>query len=442
MTDALARDRPTGPSTVSGHTTRQVSRPESLLGPSRAQVWRAARGPLAIGSLLLAVALLGALVVSSGARGSLDPRAADPGGSRALAVLLGQDGVDVRREVRVDGVAAGLGTDDTLLVAFPDRLDRLAARKLAATGADLVLVAASRPEDWVDLVVRRRGGPDDRSGSDAAGNPGSQSGAGASRTQRDGLRAPACSLPAAAAAGSAEVARISYTASRPPGGDAVLCYADDGLAALVVLVDADGRRVTFLGDPRPLTNDRLDEAGNAALALALLGTDGALVWLLPPVTAGSPQAEASIVELIPAEVWWVLGQLAVAVALAAIWRARRLGPVVAEPLPVVVRAAEATEGRARLYRRFRAAERAGEALREATRSRLSRRLGLPRAVPRQVLVEVTARRTGRAPGELDALLHGPPGRVGGAATPERLTDARLVRLADALDTLESEVRRS
>ena len=222
----------------------------------------------------------------------------------------------------------------------------------------------------------------------------------------------------------------------------VLCYADDGLAALVVLIDADGRRVTFLGDSRPLTNDRLDDAGNAALALGLLRTDGPLVWLLPPLTAGSPQAPANLTELIPTGVWWVLGQLAVAASLAALWRGRRLGPVVAEPLPVVVRAAEATEGRARLYRRFRAADRAGEALREATRDRLCRRVGLPRAAPREVLVEAAARRSGWTPGEVEAVLHGGPVLPADAATSQPLTDVSLVRLADALDTLEREVRRS
>ncbi len=39
---------------------------------------------------------------------------------------------------------------------------------------------------------------------------------------------------------------------------------------------------------------------------------------------------------------------------AALWRGRRFGPLAVEPLPVVVRASEATRGRARLYRRARA----------------------------------------------------------------------------------------
>jgi hypothetical protein len=374
--------------------------------------------------MIVVVALVGAVLVNSQTRGFLDPRAVDPAGSRALAVLLDQDGADIRRETDAARVSAGLRADDTLLVAFPDRLDRRTARSLAASGADLVLIASGRPQDWVDGVERRRGG--------AAAEDDDPAGAGSGT---EGVRAPACSLPAAAAAGLAEVADVSYAAARPPGGDALLCYADDGLAGLAVIVDGAGRRTSLLGDPRPLTNDRLDEEGNAALALGLLGTEGRLVWLLSPVTAGSPQAAASLLELVPPGLWWVFGQLAVVVALAAIWRARRLGPVVPEPLPVVVRAAEATEGRARLYRRFRAAERAGQALREATRTRLGLRLGLPRAVPREVLVEAAAQRAGRGPAEVDALLHG-------GAAPERLTDAGLVRLADALDTLEGEVRRS
>ena len=63
--------------------------------------------------------------------------------------------------------------------------------------------------------------------------------------------------------------------------------------------------------------------------------------------------------------------------LAALWRARRLGPLVTERLPVAIRASETTEGRARLYRKANARDRAAAALRSATRTRLAPLIGVP-----------------------------------------------------------------
>jgi hypothetical protein len=71
-------------------------------------------------------------------------------------------------------------------------------------------------------------------------------------------------------------------------------------------------------------------------------------------------------------------QLLVALGVLALWRGRRLGPVVEEPLPVVVRAAETVEGRSRLYRKAGARDVAAEALRRAAVRRLGTALGLPR----------------------------------------------------------------
>ena len=62
--------------------------------------------------------------------------------------------------------------------------------------------------------------------------------------------------------------------------------------------------------------------------------------------------------------------------LVALWRGRRIGPLVAEELPVVVRASETVEGRGRLYRSRRARDRAAQALRTATLQRMLPRLGL------------------------------------------------------------------
>ncbi|GDY74619.1 hypothetical protein SAV31267_041040 [Streptomyces avermitilis] len=76
-------------------------------------------------------------------------------------------------------------------------------------------------------------------------------------------------------------------------------------------------------------------------------------------------------DLLPSGWLWGTLQLFIAAALAALWRARRLGPLVPERLPVAIRASETVEGRARLYRKANARDRAAAALRSTTRTRLA-----------------------------------------------------------------------
>ncbi|HEY5183477.1 MAG TPA: DUF4350 domain-containing protein, partial [Actinomycetes bacterium] len=109
---------------------------------------------------------------------------------------------------------------------------------------------------------------------------------------------------------------------------------------------------------------------------------------------------------------------------------RRLGRIVAEPLPVVVRAAETTEGRARLYRRAGARDRAAATLRAAAVQRLRPALGLPRTAEAVEVAAAVAARSGRPEADVAALLYG--------AAPR--DDAALARLADDLDALERTVR--
>lgn len=120
--------------------------------------------------------------------------------------------------------------------------------------------------------------------------------------------------------------------------------------------------------------------------------------------------------------------------LAAIWRARRLGPLVAERLPVAIRASESTEGRARLYRRANARDRAADSLRAATRTRIAPLIGVsPRDAHSPVtLIPAVSARLSTTGSVLQAVLFGP--------VPS--DDAALVQLADQLDTLEREVRTS
>ena len=119
--------------------------------------------------------------------------------------------------------------------------------------------------------------------------------------------------------------------------------------------------------------------------------------------------------------------------LVALWKGRRIGPLVAEQLPVVVRASETVEGRGRLYRSRRASDRAADALRTATLQRLPPRLGLgPNADPAAVVQTVAQRSRARS--------RRPCGTRCSARRPA--TDADLVNLAHALDDIERQVAQS
>ena len=107
-----------------------------------------------------------------------------------------------------------------------------------------------------------------------------------------------------------------------------------------------------------MTNGGLLRAGNAALAMNLAGQHSRLVWFAPQHVEGGSSAKGKIFDLIPENVTWMIIQLWLTVALIAMWKGRRIGPLVAEDLPVVVRASETVEGRGRLYRSRRARDRA------------------------------------------------------------------------------------
>lgn len=374
--------------------------------PSAAELWRAARGPLAVGLVVLLGALVLAAVAGRPGSGRLDPRAPDPAGSRAVAEVLRDQGVQVDLVTTTAGVRESAGAGDTLLVVDPELLVDEQVDAVLGTGADLVVVAPVAPERFTAAVTA---GPD---------------------TEPD-LRLPACPLGPARRAGAADAGGRTWVLDPGAAGEADLCYARDGRPSLVQVRAGDGS-VTLLGNPAPLRNSRFGEEGNAALALGLLGANPRLVWYLPSLADVPPSAQQeSFYSLVPEAVWWGLAQLVVAVLLMALWRARRLGPVVVEPLPVVVRAAETVEGRARLYRRGGARDTAADALRGGVRSRLVPLMGLPTLAAPPAVVDAVAARTRRTPPDVAALMYG--------AAPA--DDAALVRLADDLDALEREVRR-
>ncbi|GCE78515.1 DUF4350 domain-containing protein [Cellulomonas biazotea] len=375
--------------------------------------WRRLRAPLVVLVLLALAGLLAALPTPRTSADPLAPDNPDGGGARAAAQILGREGVDVEY-VRRHGDAVRLAEEGTTLLVIGGDLvlEDAVLEELVATGADLVLVDAVRALSVATDAVTAAGAPfaDD----------------GVERTAQ-------CDDPDAQAAGS-------ITAS---GGlqaltdDAVVCFPGPGDApgsGAYAVVDGP-QRVTALADSAPLTNDHLATAGNAALVLRMLGRNDRLVWYIPSyddVGAGSEaSAGPGLGALLPPAVPLVALQLVLVVVAAAVWRGRRLGRVVAEPLPVVVPAAETTRGRGRLYRRSRSYGHAAAALRAGAASRCAQRLGLARSADAHTLVDAVVRATGRPTTEVEALLYGPPPH----------DDLGLARLAQALDHLESEVHR-
>jgi hypothetical protein len=178
-----------------------------------------------------------------------------------------------------------------------------------------------------------------------------------------------------------------------------------------------------------LTNAHLDEDANAALALRLLGTQPSLTWVVPDPLQAAPDGDPSLSALLPPWVRWVVVQVCLALLLALLWRARRLGPVVREPLPVAVRSAETLLGRARLYRRARAADRAAATLRTAALRRLAGRLAVPPDAGPEAVAVRAAGLAGQDPPQVREMLLGRP----------PADERALVRLADDLDALEHAV---
>lgn len=122
----------------------------------------------------------------------------------------------------------------------------------------------------------------------------------------------------------------------------------------------------------------------------------------------------------------VFAVLLVAGAAAALWRGRRFGALVKEPMPVEVPASEASSGLAGLYRQAGARGHAAAALRAAAIMRVSARLGLSASASPQTVVERIAQASGADPGALNALLYGTP----------PATDQELADLAHTLTDLE------
>ncbi|MCA2253924.1 DUF4350 domain-containing protein [Mycobacterium intracellulare] len=375
-----------------------ISDARTQTAPRRRRSWR---WVVVILLVLAVIAGVDAYLTAPRPGARMDPASTGPDGAHALVELLRDAGVDVVVADTIADVERAARPDALILVAQSQYLTDAVTDRLARIRSDLLLV---------EPTTRAR----------EALLPGVEV-SGASGFDSD----PNCTLREAVRSGSVRFGPTN-TFKAKDGRTMTRCY--DG--ALIRFRDG-GRVVTAVGSTDFMTNGGLLHAGNAALAMNLAGDRPRLVWYAPHHVEGETSTKASLFDLIPPNVSWIVWQLALVVLLVAAWKGRRPGPLVAEELPVVVRASETVEGRGRLYRSRRARDRAAAALRTATLQRLLPRLGLGAGADPATVVSTAAERTGSDPGFVSYHLFGPP----------PTTDHDLLQLARALDDIERQVAR-
>ena len=334
---------------------------------------------------------------------------AQPEGARAIAEILRQQGVDVTESATLSGASKALGADGTLVIASYYYLDEdQIASILAWPGPVVWLTPDSYDLDYIHESLAY----------------GSSDGEAPVYAQ--------CNLPAAQNADTivAPGPRINLQWSTA-AVSACFVNSDDG-SVLVRVTRTPAEPMSVIAAPSFLSNDGLAEAGNAALALHILGTTDSVAWYMGTLYDGSTlgsEGHGGVVLIAPA--WVNAAALAAALVflIAGLWRGRRVGPLMTEPLPVVVPASEATRGRARLYRRGRAFGHAAAALRAGSARRLAQRLGLGPHANRATLASAVAASSSADAATVDSLIFGPPPR----------DEAAMLDLVRRLDALESEV---
>jgi len=356
--------------------------------------------------LLLGLALVSLRFVTTAPSlsGGLNPESPGPAGAKAITELVRQQNVQVEVSRNRISAAASVGGDTTLVLTDPYSLSDDAVRELIGSADRVVLLSSSsRMLNLLDL------------GTTALT-------AGESITAR-------CDL-----AEFSQVGEIQAVRMFTPAAGATACFTNAEGDAAVLRGDYEGTVVTIVEASRLLSNDALAQNGNAALGLALLAQTDHIVWYIPSFGDGDVQGagQEQLGDFTPG---WVTPAILLALfaALAAmLWRGRRFGPLVAETLPVTVRASETMQGRARLTALAADAPHAAAAIRTGTRTRLATRLALsPRATAQEVS-DAASDRLQVPRGSLYDLLDGP----------DPASDRDLIDLARKLSELETAVERT
>ncbi|ALE07912.1 hypothetical protein AL755_16455 [Arthrobacter sp. ERGS1:01] len=387
--------------------------------------WRKHRFWLLAGTAFVLVITVSVVLGLSGQR-SGGPLAIDnpaPEGGRAAASVLRGQGVEVTATDSLEATIAALQANgpaaSTVLVYDPQTLLRptqLAELSGAATDHDAKVVGIAPGP----LAVQKLSSDISSAGVAPAG---------AAAVQAD------CANPDASAAGSIDSESIDGLGTAGSGTSVFLyrgtqtCFTPDGGTAGLLASNSTGS-VSVLGNAGVVSNNSLASRGNAALVFRLLGSRPQLIWYTAslkdvPVASQPP----SLAELTPAWIFPASAWLLLVGVVGMLWRGRRNGPLVTEPLPVIVKASETVTGRARLYQDAKAVDTAARTLQHATLTRLARQLRLGATAGPDAVVAAVAGHTGRNGRELHQLL------VAGVPRNEK----EMLTMATQLAALEEEV---
>jgi uncharacterized protein DUF4350 len=375
--------------------------------------WPRAVAPFAVVLALFGLTGVAHAIVEPDPRdpGTLSPTGTGPDGSSELARQLTAHGVTITRVTSSQAAVAAAGhAGVTVLIPFPDFLSQPVPAQVASSiGARQVVVlhpGLATQLNWVLPVF----GLTDRWAT--------------------AVRAPDCTDELAARAGPAAVRRGIYAVSPLATTD---CY-DGGVVASHL---GGGTDLVVVAATDPFRNSRIHEVGNATLATGLLSRYPELVWV--DVHAAEPRPAATFQlpgwqredqsrgggsdptwAAFPTVLWGGLALAAGVALLVALVAARRLGPPVVEPLPVLVPAAETVSGRGRLYERIAARDAALAALRAAAIVRIAKLVNPPgepvnereltqfgASPAAQTLIDRVADRIGARRERVAATLYGP-----------------------------------
>ncbi len=367
----------------------------SAAGPSRRTIRRLVA--VAIGLIVMTVGVVLGLGPPEGF--PLDPDSATGDGLLGVVELLGELDVEVEVSTSTPG-------DTSTRVFVPvdqmpaDRRAELVA--FAEEGGTVVVAGESPGIHGLDTL--------DGSPVDALG-----------RTPR------AADCDALAPIG--EVLHNQWTPLEVPD-EALACFPVGEFGAWLVAVPTGSGSIVALGSAQPFTNALLDEADNAVLAAMLLGPEpGDRLRIVPRGEVG--EGDTALTDLIPDGVIRAAWLLLLAVIATVLWRARRLGPPVAERLPPVLPSAELARSVADLLQRAGDRAAAAARIREDVRHEARHALRLPAATPSTRLVELIAQRSGVDESDARSVLIDAP--------VER--DRELTELAAAASRVRSGLRR-